>query len=214
MYPIITEALAIAAAEHLSQADHRLAPLIARTGRCTITPHQNYYWELVDSIISQQLSVRAAASIERRFQELFGADFPAPEAILDKSVDELRGVGLSRPKANYIRDLAQHIVDGRIKFDHLDRLSNQEIIAELTAVKGIGEWTVHMFLMFCMGRPDVLPTGDLGIKNSLKQLYGLDQLPTPSDVQAIAKQNHWHPYESIASWYVWQNLGNAPLTTA
>lgn len=117
---------------------------------------------------------------------------------------------MSRAKATYIRDLAQHVVDGKIKFDHLDALSNEEVIRELLPVKGIGEWTVHMFLMFCMGRLDVLATGDLGIKNGMKKLYGLDHLPSPQEITAIATQNHWHPYESIACWYIWQSLDNAP----
>jgi DNA-3-methyladenine glycosylase II len=165
---------------------------------------------LVDSIISQQLSVKAAASIEKRFQELFDSELPTPEQILEKSVDELRTVGLSRPKANYIRDLAQHIADGELKLDQLEHMSNQEIAAELTAVKGIGEWTAHMFLMFCMARIDILPVGDLGIRNSIQKLYGFDHLPTSEGIKTLAAKNHWAPYESVASWYIWQNLDNTP----
>lgn len=197
------------AARHLAEHDAVLKPVIARAGPCTITPHTDYYWELIDSIISQQLSVKAAASIEKRFQELFGTEAPAPEAILAKSVDELRAVGLSRPKANYIRDLAQHIIDGTVKFDKLDSQRNEEIITELTAVKGIGEWTAHMFLIFCMGRLDVLPVGDLGIRNGIRTLYGFEDLPTPAEIRELAAKNHWQPYESVASWYIWQSLDNA-----
>ena len=199
------------AAKHLSGNDPILAPIIARAGLTTMRPHRNYYQALVGSIISQQLSVKAANTIERRFCELFGAsDMPAPEQILTKDIEELRGVGLSRGKATYVRDLAQHVVDGRVRFDHLDRLSNDEIIAELTAVKGIGVWTVHMFLMFCMGRLDVLPVGDLGIRNGIMKLYGLKQLPGPADIEKIARKYKWHPYESAASWYVWHSLDNKP----
>lgn len=199
------------AIEHLSQQDSRLAKVIARYPRCDIRPHKNYYQELVDSIISQQLSVKAARSIEKRFCELFGSsDFPAPEQILTKDIEELRSAGLSRPKAAYIRDLAQHVVDGRVKFDHLDDLSNHEIIGELTAVKGIGEWTAHMFLLFCMGRLDVLPSGDLGVRHGVQALYGLDHCPPPDEVKEIAKKNSWHPYESVAAWYMWQSLDNIP----
>ncbi|HVX57703.1 MAG TPA: DNA-3-methyladenine glycosylase [Candidatus Saccharimonadales bacterium] len=198
------------AARQLARRDPVLKPVIARAGPCTITPHTDYYWELIDSIISQQLSVKAAASIERRFQELLGSPVPSPEAILAKSVDELRTAGLSNAKARYIRDLAQHIVDGVVRFDRLDQQSNEEIIGELTAVKGIGEWTAHMFLIFCMGRLDVLPVGDLGIRNGVRKLYGLAELPSPQKIRDIAVRNGWAPYESVASWYVWQSLDNLP----
>ena len=109
-----------------------------------------------------------------------------------------------------MQDLAQHIVDGTVRFDTIDQLSNDEIIAELTAVKGVGEWTVHMFLLFCMGRLDVLPTGDLGIRSGIKKLYGMDELPSPDEVRLVAEKNGWGPYESVASWYVWHSLDNAP----
>ena len=159
------------AADYLGRNDPVLLGLVEKYGLCDIAPHKNYYQELVDAIISQQLSVKAARSIEKRFCALFGgSDFPMAEKILQKSVEELRTVGLSRGKATYILDLAQHVTDGRVKFDHLDTLSNEEVIAELTAVKGIGEWTAHMFLMFCMGRLDVLAHGDLGIKNGIQKL--------------------------------------------
>jgi DNA-3-methyladenine glycosylase II len=210
MIPIINDHVAVTAAEYLAEQDSVLKPIIKRTGPPTFRPHKDYYWELVDSIISQQLSVKAAKSIETRFQELFGSQVPAPEQILEKDIEELRSVGLSRPKANYIRDLAQHIVDGKIKFDRFDELSNDEIMKELIDVKGIGEWTVHMFLMFCMGRLDVLPVGDLGIRNSMRQLYGFKDTPTPDEIKTIAHKYRWHPYESIASWYIWQSLDNLP----
>jgi DNA-3-methyladenine glycosylase II len=209
---IASDTTVAAAAKHLAKHDPVLAPVIARVGMCTVRPHKNYYQELVDSIISQQLSIKAAATIERRFRELFqsGGEFPPPEAILRKSVDELRSVGLSRGKAVYIRDLAQHIVDGKVRFSHLDALTNDEVIAELTAVKGIGEWTAHMFLLFCMGRMDVLAHGDLGIKNGIQKLYGLDHLPSAQEVAAIATAHHWHPYESVACWYIWQSIDTQP----
>lgn len=200
------------AADWLASNDKILAPVIAQFGLCTIRPHKNYYQELVDSIISQQISVKAARSIEQRFCELFGGtEFPAPEQILHKDLESLRSVGLSRPKATYIHDLAQHVVDGRLRFDHLDSLSNEAIIKELTAVKGIGEWTAHMFMLFCMGRLDVLAHGDLGVRNGILRLYGLEQVPTPQEVQAIALANKWHPYESVACWYIWQSLTSEPL---
>jgi len=198
------------AADHLSARDACLVPVIAKYGLAKITPHKDYYQELVDSIISQQLSVHAARAIEQRFRDLFGGHFPSPEEILATDVETLRGLGFSYAKGRYVLDLAQHIVDGKVKFDHLDSLSNEDIIKELTAVKGIGEWTVHMFLMFCMGRLDILPVGDLGIRNGIRVLYGFEDTPTPDQIRQVAVTNQWHPYESVASWYVWQSLDNAP----
>lgn len=199
------------AADYLAQADSTLAPIISLAGLPTITPHKNYYQELVESIVSQQLSVKAAATILKRFLALFpGDEFPAPDQILSKSVEEMRAVGLSRQKATYIQDLAVKVIEETVRFNHLDALSNDEVIAELTQIKGVGVWTVHMFLMFCMGRLDVLPTGDLGIKNGIYSLYRLKEKPTPEEMEKIAKKNKWHPYESVASWYVWHSLDNKP----
>jgi DNA-3-methyladenine glycosylase II len=198
------------AAQYLSANDPRLAAVIANAPLPDFVPHTDYYKALVNSIIGQQLSVKAAATIKQRFVDLFGGTFPTPEQIITRDIEELRSVGLSRPKARYVQDLAQHIIDGRVRFDTIDHLTNDEIITELTAVKGIGEWTVHMFLLFCMGRLDVLPTGDLGIRSGIKQLYDLSELPSPDEVRLIAKDHHWHPYESVAGWYVWHSLDNAP----
>lgn len=198
------------ALEHLSENDPVLAGLIKQYPAPTFEKHTNYYHELVDSIISQQLSVKAARTIEGRFKDLFGGNFPSPEQILEKDIEGLRGVGLSRPKAGYIQDLAQKILDGTIVFDTIDSLSNDEIIEELTKVKGIGVWTVHMFLMFCMGRLDVLPTGDLGIRNGIKKLYDFDHVPEPREIELLAEENGWHPYESVASRYIWLSLDNMP----
>ena len=195
---------------HLSEADPHLATLIEAYPRPDFTPHTNYYHELASSIISQQLSVKAAKTIEGRFKDLFGDAFPSPEQILLKDIEELRAVGLSRPKAGYIQDLAAKVLDGTVDFSTLDSLSNQEIVDELTKVKGIGEWTVHMFLMFCMGRLDVLPIGDLGIRNGIGKLYGFQGVPTPQEVTLIAEKYDWNPYESVASWYIWQSLDNSP----
>lgn len=204
---------ALQAVRHLSRHDPILKPVIARIGPCTINPHTHYYQDLVESIIGQQLSVKAAASIRDRFKALFGGTLPSPHEILTKSEDELREVGFSRAKARYVRDLAQHVLDGKVRFDHLPSRTNQEIIAELTDVTGIGEWTVHMFLMFCMGRPDVLAYGDLGIRNGIKELYGLDHAPNPQEIKDLAARNGWHPYESFACWYIWQYLDNKPAVS-
>ncbi len=199
------------AAQYLSSVDPILKPVIDRAGTADFSPHKNYYQELVESIVSQQLSVKAARTIMNRFLELFSGDeFPAPDQILSKTIEEMRAVGLSRQKATYIQDLAVKVIEGTVKFNHLDSLSNDEVIAELTQIKGVGVWTVHMFLIFCMGRLDVLPTGDLGIKNGIYSLYNLKEKPSPEEMKKIAKKNRWHPYESVASWYVWHSLDNKP----
>jgi DNA-3-methyladenine glycosylase II len=211
MHLVATPLTLKVAATQLSKVDSALAPIIERAGLPTISPHRKYYQELVESIVSQQLSVKAASTILKRFIELFaGSDFPTPEQILQVDIEAIRGAGLSRQKGSYIQDLALKVLDGTVKFDHLDQLSNDEIIKELTQIKGVGAWTVHMFLMFCMGRLDVLPVGDLGIKNGIQKLYGLEQSPTPEQITEIAKNNSWHPYESVASWYVWHSLDNKP----
>jgi DNA-3-methyladenine glycosylase II len=209
---VLTDAMRREAAKVLAERDPVLAPVIAKAGLCDMAAHTNYYEALVGEIIGQQLHVKAAASIRERFVQLFGGTFPQPAAILEKDIEQLRSVGLSRAKATYIRDLAQHVVDGRVQFDHLDSLSNEDIITELSAVKGIGEWTAHMFLMFCMGRPDVLAYGDLGVRSGIKKLYGLEELPTPKAVQELAKANHWDPFESVVCWYIWYSLDNKPTT--
>lgn len=207
---ILTAAELEKAAEHLGKHDQILGQVIASAGLADFKPHQDYYGALVNSIIGQQLSVKAAASIKQRFKDLFAGELPQPEQILEKSVEELRAVGFSNAKANYVRDLAQHVIDGRVVFDKLYHQTNDQIIANLTDVKGIGEWTVHMFLMFCMGRSDVLATGDLGVRNGIRALYGFKDMPTPQQITELAIKNNWHPYESAACWYIWHSLDNAP----
>jgi DNA-3-methyladenine glycosylase II len=198
------------AANYLSDQDNILKPIISSSGLPTLKPHTNYYQELVESIIGQQLSVKAAAAIESRFVALFEGHFPTPEKIIEVTIEELREIGFSRAKGSYVHDLAHHLIDGRLKLDNLDDLPNQSIISLLTDIKGIGEWTSHMFLIFCMGRLDVLPIGDLGIRNGIRKLYGFEDTPTPQQITELAAKNKWHPYESVASWYVWQSLNNKP----
>lgn len=198
------------AADHLSANDPHLAPIIASAGLARLVPHTDYYGALVSSIVSQQLSVKAAAAIQKRFLELFAGTFPTPEQLITVDAEQLRAIGFSYAKARYIHDLAEHIIDGRISFDRIPEQSNEQIIAQLTDVTGIGEWTVHMFLLFCVGRLDVLPVGDLGIKNGTKELYGLDAVPTPAEIRDIANKYGWAPYQSVASWYIWRSLDNKP----
>lgn len=210
-HPIASKDTIDIAARELAKRDTVLASVIEHFPRPTFAPHGAYYRELIESIISQQLSVKAARTILYRFLELFpGEDFPSPASILSKTVEEYRAVGLSRQKAGYIQDMAQKVIDGTVQFDHFDSLSNDAIVEELTAIKGVGVWTAHMFLMFCMGRLDVLPVGDLGIKNGIRALYTLDHAPSAEEIEAIALKNSWYPYETVASWYIWQSLDNAP----
>ncbi|HEY8886779.1 MAG TPA: DNA-3-methyladenine glycosylase [Candidatus Microsaccharimonas sp.] len=211
MHPIATPETLRDAAKYLARVDADLAPIIAVAGVPAIVPNKNYYQALVESIVSQQLSVKAAATILKRFLALFpGDDFPTPGQILEKDIEVLRGVGLSRQKGTYIQDLAVKVLEETVQFNHLDALSNEDVIKELTLIKGVGVWTVHMFLIFCMGRLDVLPTGDLGIKNGIYNLYNLKEKPTPDEMVTIAELHKWHPYESVASWYVWHSLDNKP----
>lgn len=199
------------AVAHLKKRDPTLSVVIDTHPLPTFTPHSRYYQELVESIVSQQLSVKAADTILQRFKALFGTEFPTPAAILENDIETYRAVGLSRQKATYIRDLAEKVLDGSVQFEHLDQRTNDEIIGELTRVKGVGVWTVHMFLMFCMGRLDVLPTGDLGIRNGIQALYGFTEKPSPEVMEAVAVKNNWHPYETVASWYIWRSLNNTPV---
>lgn len=211
MPPIASQENLREAARYLTKADARLAPIIAAAGLPSIVPNKKYYQALVESIISQQLSVKAASTILKRFVALFpDAIFPTPGQILEKNVEDIQSAGLSRQKATYIQDLAVKVSEQTVRFNHLDRLSNDAVIAELTNIKGVGVWTVHMFLIFCMGRLDVLPIGDLGIKNGIYALYTLDHKPTPEEIVLLAKERAWHPYESAASWYIWHSLDNKP----
>jgi DNA-3-methyladenine glycosylase II len=210
---IITDAIAAQATAHLSRHDPRLATIVDVFGSCTIRPHGDYYRELVESIVSQQLSVKAAHTINERFVALFDGTFPSPQQIMATPHETLRSAGLSGAKARYVQEVAQHVLDGRVVFADFDALDNQTIIDSLVAIKGVGEWTAHMFLMFCMGRSDILAYGDLGVRSAAQKLYGLDALPTKAKLFEIAETHGWHPYESIACWYLWKSLDNEPQLT-
>jgi DNA-3-methyladenine glycosylase II len=197
------------ATAHLSAHDPVMARLIANYPEPVFEKHPHYYRELMSSIIGQQLSVAAARTIKQRFVDLYG-HFPSPDEVLATDGETLRTIGLSRQKASYLIAIAEHARDERVDFSRLDQLDNATITTELTAIKGVGTWTVHMFLMFCMARLDVLPVGDLGIKRAVERAYQLPGLPTPEQVAAIADQRGWHPYESVASRYLWLSLDNTP----
>ena len=203
------EQLRLAEAE-LVKRDKKLAPVIKTYGACQLQPHPNHYGELVGSIVGQQLSSKAAATIWQRVLGLFGGKMPTPEQLIKIKDQKLRDVGLSWAKVGYVKDLAQHILDGRLDLDHVATMPNEQLIEQLTAVKGIGEWSAHMFMMFGLGRLDILPTGDLGIRKAIQNLYGLKSLPDPAKIITIANKHNWHPYESVASWYLWQSLDNSP----
>jgi DNA-3-methyladenine glycosylase II len=194
----------------LMRRDPVMRELIRRHGDCGLADHQHTdpYKALVHSIMSQQLSTKAAATIARRFDALFGGRFPLPRQVLETPEDKLRSVGLSGMKVSFIRDLARRIEDGSIRLDALDTMTDDEVIEALTAVKGIGRWTAEMFLMFRLHRPDVLPVGDLGIVNAIKKQYRLRKTPTPKRMMQLGES--WRPYRSIACWYLWASLDNKP----
>lgn len=197
------------AEKHLAKRDPRLRPFINHHGECRLRPRTHHLETLVGSIISQQLSTKAADTIQKRFLALYPeSKFPPPEAIFSTSDESLRGVGLSSQKLSYIKDLAAKVHDGTINLKKISRLSDEEIIASLTQVKGIGVWTVQMFLIFSLGRLNVLPVGDLGIRNAIQRIYGFETLPQKNEIENLAERNQWHPYCSVASWYLWRSLEN------
>jgi DNA-3-methyladenine glycosylase II len=166
------------------------------------------YGALLRSIVGQQLSTKAARTIYGRMLELFGGHAPTPKQLLAVDPEKIRAAGLSRPKVGYLRDLAQHVEDGELELERLDDLSDEEVIEQLTAVKGIGEWSAHMFLMFHLHRPDVLPVGDQGIRNAIKTQYRLRKPPDAKRMEKIAKP--WRPYRTLACLYLWSSLDNQP----
>jgi DNA-3-methyladenine glycosylase II len=195
--------LTAAALAHLRAADPVLAKIIDRVGEYAMQYHEPTFRALVRSIVFQQLHGKAARTIFDRLLKKAGGEI-TPESILKLRPAQMRSVGLSKQKLTYIRDLAGKTRDGVVEFSKFPQMSEEEIIAELTLVKGIGEWTAHMFLMFALRRPNVLPTGDYGVRNAMRKAYGMKVMPKPRTMQRIAKG--WHPYCSIASWYMWRSL--------
>lgn len=199
----------ITALSYLAKNDPIMKRLIEQYKKPLFTKHVKYYEELVSSIISQQLSVKAASTIQKRFCALWNRDeIPPAHDILTMPDEKMREAGLSRQKISYIKDLAYKTENDEIDFKALEKANNEQIIEELTKVKGIGVWTVHMFLIFCMNRRDVLPVGDLGIRIAVGRLYGLGQVASPSEVRTVSETHHWAPYESVAAWYLWRSLEN------
>ena len=180
-----------------------LAPLIAQHGKPTFRPTHNAFRALTESIIYQQLSGKAAAAIFDHFLDIFpNRRFPAPARLLAVPLPRLRAAGLSIQKATYVLDLAAKFCDGTIQPRRFGQMSDEEISQHLIQVKGIGQWTADMFLMFGLNRPDVLPVGDLGIRNGFKKLYDLSDMPTADEMITLAEP--WRPYRTVASWYLWR----------
>lgn len=191
------------AIHHLKTSDPILSEIIERVGEYAITFRDPDFETLAKSIIYQQLSGRVASVIFERLSKAAGGKI-TPENVLKLRPSRMRALGLSGQKTAYIRDLARHTRDGRVVFDELHGLTDQEVIDRLTQVKGIGVWTVHMFLIFALRRVDILPTGDLGIRNAIRKAYGLEELPSPADMERLA--DRWRPYCTVASWYLWRSL--------
>jgi DNA-3-methyladenine glycosylase II len=187
---------------HLRKNDPVMRGVIRRAGPFTLNLRHDRFHALVLSIVSQQISGKAARSIWEKLRTI--AVPLSAERLSSLSVDELRKAGLSRQKASYVLDLASHVRDGKLQLNRLGRLSDDAVIESLVAVKGIGVWTAQMFLIFSLGRLDVLPHADLGVRTAIQKLYGLEELPDRDTCHRIAAA--WRPYASIASWYCWRSL--------
>jgi DNA-3-methyladenine glycosylase II len=201
----------------LAAADPTMAALIERIGKIDIATRlrrrseerpADAYGALLRAIVGQQLSTKAARTIYRRVCELFDGTTPSPKQLLGVSEDDLRAAGLSGRKVEYIRDLAKHVIAGELEVDRLDDLPDEEVIAEIVAVRGLGQWTAEMFLIFHLERPDVLSGGDLGIRKAIQLEYGLDEMPTPLQVLEIGEP--WRPHRSLTSLYLWESLAAVP----
>lgn len=193
----------------LQAADPTLAAVIDRVGPFDLGPSRPPFVSLVRSVIFQQLATRAAAAILQRLLDLYGGQFPAPPQLLATPEGDLRRVGLSERKAEYLKGLAASFLDGSVDGDGLASLPDEEVVASLTRLRGIGRWSAEMFLIFCLGRPNVLPVSDQGFRRAVQEVYGLSALPTPDEVRALAQR--WQPYCSVATWYLWRSRRVVPL---
>ena len=191
------------AVNHLKKADPVLRAIIERVGPCRMEFGLPEFCSLAEAIVYQQLNGKAAVTIFNRFAALAG-DPLAPEGILKLSNEQLRSVGLSKQKSAYLKDLAAKTASGLLDFTRLPEMTDEEVIQHLTQVKGVGVWTAHMFLMFSLRRPNVLPTGDYGVQVAIRKHYKKRKLPKPKDMEKIAKA--WEPYRSVACWYMWRSL--------
>ena len=191
------------AVRHLKKSDPILCAIIDRVGPFRMTYDEPAFASLAEAIVYQQLHGKAAATIFKRLTDL--TELPLrPEGILKLSEEQMRGAGLSKQKLSYLRDLAAKAQSGEVDFPHLPDLPDEEVIKQLTKIKGIGAWTAHMFLMFALRRPNVLPTGDLGIQMAIRRHYRKRKLPKPQQMEKLAKC--WEPYRSVACWYLWRSM--------
>jgi DNA-3-methyladenine glycosylase II len=197
------------AVTHLRAADPRFAPIIDRVGPCLLRPRRagDRFATLVRAIIGQQISSKAAATIDARLRGLAGA-VHEPHSLIAVGEAGLRSVGLSGVKARYVLNLCEAVTEGRVRLHRLGGVDDEEIIARLTSVKGIGRWTAEMFLIFALNRPDVLPVADLGIRVGLRDYHGLEAMPGPADCVRLTEA--WRPYRSVAMWYLWRGIDNPP----
>jgi DNA-3-methyladenine glycosylase II len=193
-----------AARRHLMRSDTVLKGIIQQVGEFTLRPERDYFQTLVRSIVSQQISTAAARTILKRLVDHLEPAKISPVSMAQLDLPTLRTLGVSQQKATYVLDLTDRVSRGELNLKTIQRKSDEEVIAQLIQVKGIGVWTAHMFMIFALGRLDVLPVGDLGIRSAVQRNYGLDELPTPAETGEIAKP--WRPYASIASWYLWRSL--------
>ena len=193
-----------AAARHLRKADPIIAGVVKQVGPFALKPQRDRFGMLVRSIISQQISTSAARSIRGKLEALIAPSKVSAEVLASLTFEQLRTAGLSSQKATYLHDLAAKTADGTVRLARVGRMSDEEIIEELIQVKGIGRWTAQMFLIFSLGRPDVFPPDDLGIKVALRNLYGLAELPTKAEAHALAAP--WTPHSTFATWYLWRSL--------
>src|SRR5579863_2833790 len=191
------------ALNHLKKVDPTLAAIIERVGPYRINYDEPAFASLAEAIVYQQLHGKAAATIFNRLTDLAGLPL-TPQGILKLSEEQLRAAGLSKQKSSYLRDLATKTQSGEVQFARLPNLPDEEVIEELTKIKGIGVWTAHMFLMFSLRRANILPTGDLGIQMAMRKHYRKRKLPKPAQMEKIAKC--WEPYRSVACWYLWRSL--------
>jgi DNA-3-methyladenine glycosylase II len=201
----------------LAKSDPTMAALIERVGEIDLATRlrrrseerpADAYGALLRAIVGQQLSTKAARTIYLRVLDIFGGTTPSPEQLLEVSEADLRGAGLSGRKVEYIQDLARHVLSGELELDRLDELDDEKVIEELVAVRGLGQWTAEMFLIFHLERPDVLSGGDLGIRKAVQIEYGLEEMPPPAQVLDIGEP--WRPHRSLASLYLWESLAAVP----
>lgn len=183
--------------------DPKLAKIIQKVGKYEISLVKNPYKSLIDAIITQQLSGAAADSISKKFQKLYQR-YPKPADVINTSDSKLRSVGLSKMKVTYIKDLSEKIQSKELRISSLKDRSDEEVVSHLTQVKGVGRWTAEMFLIFSLGRLDVLPVGDLGLKKGVQRLYSMPELPEKDEIEEIAEK--WRPYRTVATWYIWKSL--------